>query len=539
MKQIGIIIVVFLCIHIVVAQEKTVIFWDASWSMQQRNINKEIEYLNQYYIENPNTKTTLVVFNYSIKEEVNFKIENGNWDLLKEKLKSIVYDGATSFNPLSNYSGYKNALLFSDGFQNISRTKPIGTAENLYIINSCENVNKEDSKLLADMNNGKYINLNKTSNTLINNELDSQNSNDVYPNSTQLEEVIVNDKIESLNKEGNDTNTETNKKDATGYAVQSLDGDKIDPSYTTLSSAVLGKFSGIKIDGGSNVGPQKSDLSKFYTRGGKFSMTQNNYGLIVLDGVPLRRSSSVSGETVSTDFINPANIADITVLKGLAATNIYGSEGVNGVILITSKSTSFNSKENRKNTALLTNNTYDGRIKIKKSVKLTPYLKELKTNKNVADAYKKYLDQRDRYKDNPQYFIDVYDFFKATNPKIAYQILSNIMEYEEVELSELKSLLFTLSQSTNKDMFYEVSKRLLELYPNRIESYYDMAIAYMGLGEYQKALDLLVENYNEIVDKNIESTIYAKIVRDEIKKWVENTFCKEKGLAEAGRLERF
>lgn len=41
--------------------------------------------------------------------------------------------------------------------------------------------------------------------------------------------------------------------------------------------------------------------------------------------------------------------------------------------------------------------------------------------------------------------------------------------------------------------------------------------------------------------KGSEEEILQKVraVRDEIKEWVENTFCKENGLAEAGRLERF
>ncbi len=490
------------------AQKKGIIFWDTSWSMEQRNLNQEFEYLNSYYNENQNNKTTLVIFNYTIVDEIIFEIENGNWAQLKDKLKNVTYDGATSFSSLLNYSGYDDAFLFSDSFQNINQVKPTNIADKFYIINSNKSTDQDESKLLADINTGKYIKLNK------NNEKDTSNSvqkdkdktNPQDSNLNQLDTIL----IKGQNKKEGVTKSNSKNHDSKGYAVQSISSDQIDASHTTVTTAVQGKFSGIKIDGG------QSDLSKFYTRGGRFSILQNNYGLIVLNGVPLARSSSVTGKVSSTDFINPADIADITVLKGLAATNRYGSEGVNGVILITTKSASFHDKKTRKNTALLTNNDYDGKIKIKKDVKLTPYLKELKKNKGIVDAYKKYLNQRNTYKNNIKYFVDVYNFFKNANPDLAYQVLSNILEKKEIDVSELKSLLFVLSQSNNKTMLYNASKKLLELYPNRIESYYDLAIAAIAIGKHQEALSLLNNTYNKLLDKNLNLTPFAKVVKNEI-----------------------
>lgn len=71
----------------------------------------------------------------------------------------------------------------------------------------------------------------------------------------------------------------------------------------------------------------------------------NNGALFVIDGVPMFNTSSGMGESAyaidygnGTGDINPDDIDNITVLKGPAATALYGSEAANGAIVITTKS---------------------------------------------------------------------------------------------------------------------------------------------------------------------------------------------------------
>ena len=59
---------------------------------------------------------------------------------------------------------------------------------------------------------------------------------------------------------------------------------------------------------------------------------QNNEPLFIIDGMPMRGGGSSAGD------INPNDIENMTVLKGAAASALYGSEAANGVILITTKS---------------------------------------------------------------------------------------------------------------------------------------------------------------------------------------------------------
>ena len=72
-------------------------------------------------------------------------------------------------------------------------------------------------------------------------------------------------------------------------------------------------------------------------RGGT-STTASNEPLYVVDGVPLQVGGGASAGRNPLNFINPNDIASITVLKDASSTAIYGARGANGVIIITTKS---------------------------------------------------------------------------------------------------------------------------------------------------------------------------------------------------------
>ncbi|HEV7380723.1 MAG TPA: SusC/RagA family TonB-linked outer membrane protein, partial [Dyadobacter sp.] len=75
------------------------------------------------------------------------------------------------------------------------------------------------------------------------------------------------------------------------------------------------------------------------------SITGNTQPLIVLDGIPIRNGESRNGDYWGDQRIrgnglldlNPADIENISVLKGASAAALYGSEAVNGVLLVTTK----------------------------------------------------------------------------------------------------------------------------------------------------------------------------------------------------------
>lgn len=127
------------------------------------------------------------------------------------------------------------------------------------------------------------------------------------------------------------------------YANQTVKSDDLlsTPNKNTLD-ALRGKAAGVRITTGSgSVGA----TSKIILRS-EGSLTGNNEALIVIDGVPVDNDASYSGPADATGYadygnrfndFNPGDIESVTILKGPAATSLYGSRGASGVVLITTK----------------------------------------------------------------------------------------------------------------------------------------------------------------------------------------------------------
>jgi len=137
-------------------------------------------------------------------------------------------------------------------------------------------------------------------------------------------------------------------KKSLGYAVQEVKGDEVNQVKSdNFMTSLSGKVAGISIKNNTNFGGSSNIIIR-----GSSSLTQSNQALFVVDGVPVDNSTdNNSGEKTgrngydygnSAADINPNNIASISVLKGAAATALYGSRAANGVILITTKKGSAN-----------------------------------------------------------------------------------------------------------------------------------------------------------------------------------------------------
>ena len=151
--------------------------------------------------------------------------------------------------------------------------------------------------------------------------------------SEQLEEVVVT--ALGIKRE----------KKALGYSVSSVKGDELLEAGTPMNAmqALYGKTSGLQLQstasgpsGGMNIKVRNS-----------ISLTESSSTrpLIVVDGIPIHDENT--GQTTNSrtggdhgtglNDINPEDIASIEILKGAKAAVLYGSEGANGVMLITTK----------------------------------------------------------------------------------------------------------------------------------------------------------------------------------------------------------
>jgi iron complex outermembrane receptor protein len=129
---------------------------------------------------------------------------------------------------------------------------------------------------------------------------------------------------------------------ALGYAMSSVSAKEITKVGTSnFGSALYGKASGVRI----STAPGGATSAVNINIRGTNSITGTSTPLIIVDGVPIR-----NGENNNLSYwddqrirgnglidINPEDIENVSILKGAAASALYGSEAANGVVIITTK----------------------------------------------------------------------------------------------------------------------------------------------------------------------------------------------------------
>jgi len=131
------------------------------------------------------------------------------------------------------------------------------------------------------------------------------------------------------------------EKKALGYAISTLGKEQLElRSEGDLGRVLSGKAPGVNILNTSGLSGSGTNIQ---IRGVN-TITGSSQPLFVIDGVPFNSSTNSQGSFVvgnqntSRFFdIDPNNVENVSVLKGLSATTLYGEQGANGVILITTK----------------------------------------------------------------------------------------------------------------------------------------------------------------------------------------------------------
>ena len=131
------------------------------------------------------------------------------------------------------------------------------------------------------------------------------------------------------------------EKKALGYAVSEVAAESIEQrSEGDVARVLSGKTSGVVINNTSGISGSATNIN---IRGYN-SITGSNQPLFIVDGVPISNDTNAVGNFVNGNSgssrsldLDPNNIESISVLKGYAAATLYGTEGKNGVILITTK----------------------------------------------------------------------------------------------------------------------------------------------------------------------------------------------------------
>ena len=128
-----------------------------------------------------------------------------------------------------------------------------------------------------------------------------------------------------------------------GYSTQEVGGEAVsDVPQQNFVNSLSGKVSGLSIKSSGTLGGSTNVVIR-----GNSSLTGNNQALFVVDGTPISNNTpNSSGQAAgrggydygnAASDINPNDIASINVLKGAAATALYGARAANGVVIIETK----------------------------------------------------------------------------------------------------------------------------------------------------------------------------------------------------------
>jgi len=155
-------------------------------------------------------------------------------------------------------------------------------------------------------------------------------------------EIVV--KLESSTKELNEvvvTALGVNRqKRELGYSTEKIKGEEIKQSNTAnVLNAITGKAAGVQITNPDGI---DGGTTRITIRGNN-NFSGNNQPLIVVDGIPMDNDPGMTDIGRGKDWgsainnINMDDVEDMNILRGGAASALYGSRGANGVILITTK----------------------------------------------------------------------------------------------------------------------------------------------------------------------------------------------------------
>jgi len=229
---------------------------------------------------------------------------------------------------------------------------------------------------------------------------------------------------------------------ALGYSTQEVKGENLTVAKEqNVLGALAGKVAGVQVVGAS--GASMGGTQKINIRGIN-SITGSSQPLMVIDGTPVA-NSNFSGNA-KTDYgnvgqdINPEDIESVNVLKGPAASALYGLRGQYGVIMITTKK----GKKGAKKVNVQVNSSYS----IEKTGNFMP----------MQNLYGGGASQTWRTLPNGQKYVDM-DVDESWGPKMDGTLARSIFSFypQDTEYGQLTPF---VAQPNNIEDFYETGSNL-------------------------------------------------------------------------------
>ena len=293
-----------------------------------------------------------------------------------------------------------------------------------------------------------------------------------------LDEIV----IKSTNKESDYNKSKqrfsTSKglvnQEAAGYSVVYVGGNKIDLIYASLTEALDGRVAGVRLDPSTGKLAIRTKTSIFYDAPVLWDVD----GVIFTDEPP----------------INFASIENIFILKSLAATNLYGSLGAGGVIVITTKiGALINSIEEKKNIAKqYTNKTIynnDAFVISEKEMWNSNKTIILKGFNNKQKAFDYYQNNIQPQPDSFSETIKIARLFNAyyNDREISINILNELLIKYQKNPEIVKAIAYQIDHLNANVEAEKIYEKVFTLRPAYAQSYRDLANVYIKNNKFKRA----------------------------------------------------
>ncbi|WP_289665398.1 VIT domain-containing protein [Flavobacterium panacagri] len=528
--------------------QKNAIIWDNSFSGSKRDHQKELDFLNAYFLENKNIAISFVLLNNILEKTEEFTVSGGNWSALKERILNLKYDGGTDFGALKEIPQIDEYLLFSDGISNfgdltLKFKKPINS------ITSTPTSDFNLLKLLASQSGGNFINLN---------ELDTQSALKTY---NRLPILFLGFK---------ETNTAQELFPNVGTAVN-------EPvNIFGISAPNLGKLTAVfsvgnkkfevPVDFTNAVQVDNWPIDQFWAQrkindlelnstqnsdeirnlSEQFGVVSKNTSLIVLDDIndyvrfgitPPQELLSEYNKIVSQNkrqiLEQRKNLLSKAFDKTRELTTWWNSEfkptEKKQYPTVSKQSQKLSSEESvvsdnavysaERESRSSDKKTSTGKITLVDVESTQEYMKDFQSLQSPELIYQKYLENRPKYEKQVTYYFDVSKLlFRKGDKVLSLKVLSTLAELD-LENEELyKTISYLLKQRGNYDKELWITQKILEWRPFDPQSHRDYALALVDNKRPQEALNvyksMLYQEYTDEIsvrDTGIEEILIMEI----------------------------
>lgn len=276
---------------------------------------------------------------------------------------------------------------------------------------------------------------------------------DSYKYGAELSEVVV-------------TGYSHQKRNFSAASAKVMARDLYYNTASPVTDALQGRIAGINIINN----PKAGDVAQVRLRGIS-SLSGNTQPLLVVDGMPM--------EFDMVNTLSPSQINSIVVLKDAASTAIYGSRGVNGVIVIETK--------RGRNT---NNPDYTQKIKLE-DAEDEDYITEIKATP-AEDKYEQFLLLRQHNKTNMAFFIDMaMHFHDAGLPEYVDEMLMEAAEISNNDYTSLQAIAFAYEYMHDYKKAIEIYNDLSKTYPYQLNLQHSIAWDYYENGQPDSAVQVL------------------------------------------------